>query len=133
MNRSLASIADELAELENNIIQEAVEEAGRVAVIGSPVDTGRFKGNWDVMIDDDGYSPDPEGYDLSGQKTIREIESDALKFDIRKNKSITLYNDVYDLKDNKYASTVKYDLTENTAKELVETATLAIDQILSRD
>ena len=131
--KDLASIIDEIAELENEVIEDAITQAGRIAVIGSPVNTGRFKGNWDVLIDgDNSYQGSASTYDMDGSKTIQNIESDARLFDIRKNKAITLFNNVYEQGGGHYASTVRYDFTENTANELVETAMITLDQALNR-
>lgn len=131
---SLASIVDELAELENAVIEDAITQTGRIAVIGSPVNTGRFKGNWDVVIDGESfYQGKPSGYDLDGSKTIQGIASNAKLFDIRENKAITLFNNVNEQGGEHYASTVRYDYTQNTANELVETAMITLDQALNRN
>ena len=79
------------------------------------------------------YQGNPSGYDLDGSKTIQGIASDAKLFDIRENKAITLFNNVNQQGGEHYASTVRYDYTQNTANELVETAMITLDQALNRN
>lgn len=72
-----AGFGDELRRLARQVVNEVVGgmvlAAGGMALRGvvdkSPVDTGRFRGNWQVVRNPDAASPVP-GIDPAGEKTI---------------------------------------------------------------
>lgn len=132
---SLESIVDEIAELENKKIHQAVEIGGEVAVDKSRVDTGRFKASWDILIDQEAMAYNSVEYDKQGDQTKTEIERDAKTFDIREDTYIKLYNAVEDEETNaKYSQTVGYDFTEQVATDNLQAAYLAmLNELQTKD
>lgn len=131
---SLESLADELAELENDVIQFSLETAGGVGVDSSPVLSGRFKASWDVAINADPSQTNINEIDPSGQRTKSEIERDLKSFDIREDKTVTLYNSATDPDSNfEYSETVRFDPSKEEATKILNAATLTADALLSRE
>lgn len=63
----------------DDILQTIVFKVGESVVRLSPVDTGRFRGNWQLSIDSTANSSLVR-YDKDGQSTINEIASRANSF-----------------------------------------------------
>lgn len=63
----------------DDILQTIVIKVGESVVRLSPVDTGRFRGNWQLSIDS-GSSSSLLRYDQDGQSTINDIMSTAKSF-----------------------------------------------------
>lgn len=63
----------------DEVLQTIVIKVGESVVRLSPVDTGRFRGNWQLSIDS-GSTSSLVRYDQTGQSTINEIASKANTF-----------------------------------------------------
>jgi hypothetical protein len=73
---SLAAFAEQAKETIDDVFREVVIEIGTSVIRLSPVDTGRFKGNWQLTIGaPSGYSLD--AYDKAGHETIAELVAQA--------------------------------------------------------
>lgn len=73
---SLARYAEQTKGAINEVFREVVIEIGSAVIRLSPVDTGRFKGNWQLTID----APSThslDSYDKSGHETIAELVAQA--------------------------------------------------------
>lgn len=114
------SIEDDLS----GIIATSIGDAARAAMPESPEDTGRFKGNWRVSFDGVGNEYDSEDYDTGlAVSTVNEVRADAKLFNLKRNQSISLYNNVADAPSNHYAQTVSYDESGSVARDIMDVAT----------
>lgn len=70
---------DDTKQTIDNILQDVVFMVGESVVTLSPVDTGRFRGNWQLSIDSTASSSLVR-YDQDGHTTLAEIKSTAKTF-----------------------------------------------------
>lgn len=74
--QSLAQFAEEAKGAIDDVFREVVINIGTSVINLSPVDTGRFKGNWQLTIGaPSGHSLD--AYDKAGHETIAELVAQA--------------------------------------------------------
>lgn len=122
-NDWLNDIVDAIEDDFDEVIHKSMNDAALAVVPNSPEDTGRFKGNWLVSIDQIGDDFDEDNFATgSGISTVRDIAQDAKKFTIKRNSSISLYNNVAE-DTNHYAQTVGYDQSGSKALDLMDMAT----------
>lgn len=75
----IARFIEETQQKVDDVLQTIVIQIGRTLVTLSPVDTGRFKGNWQLSIDA-GTNASLLRQDPNGYATIAEITSTANRF-----------------------------------------------------
>lgn len=63
----------------DDILQTIAIKVGEMVIQMSPVDTGRFRGNWQLSIDS-GASSSLNRFDQDGTATLRELTSKARTF-----------------------------------------------------
>ncbi|MBV1814523.1 HK97 gp10 family phage protein [Pseudomonas viridiflava] len=73
---SLAAFAENTKAVIDEVFRSVVIEIGTSVVILSPVDTGRFKGNWQLTIDQPSLQS-LDRYDKAGHETIAELVAQA--------------------------------------------------------
>lgn len=69
---SLAKFAEEAKGAMDAVFREVVIEVGSSVITLSPVDTGRFKGNWQLTIGSPS-NQSLDNYDKAGHETIAEL------------------------------------------------------------
>lgn len=73
---SLAAFAEQAKGAIDDVFREVVIEIGTSVIRLSPVDTGRFKGNWQLTIGAPA-SHSLDAYDKAGHETIAELVAQA--------------------------------------------------------
>lgn len=73
---SLAAFAESTKAVIDEVFRSVVIEIGTSVVVLSPVDTGRFKGNWQLTIDQPSLQS-LDRYDKAGHETIAELVAQA--------------------------------------------------------
>lgn len=73
---SLTAFAESTKSVIDEVFRSVVIEIGTSVVILSPVDTGRFKGNWQLTIDQPSLQS-LDRYDKAGHETIAELVAQA--------------------------------------------------------
>lgn len=73
---SLAAFAESTKAVIAEVFRSVVIEIGTSVVILSPVDTGRFKGNWQLTLDQPSLQS-LDRYDKAGHETIAELVAQA--------------------------------------------------------
>lgn len=116
---ALISGLDEVVDSITENIKMASYEGAEFAVDDSPVDTGRFKGNWYVSVGFDSSFRDENRYDAGGGSTMSLARSALDKYDASEADFIYIYNNVSDGEED-YASTVTYDYTESKATDIMD-------------
>lgn len=110
---------DEVLDSITETVQDAVIEGTQFAIDDSPVDTGRFKGNWYAVIDTEGSDREYDVYDVDGSSTLSTASSVIRDFDASEDDFIYIYNNVSDSQED-YAQTVSYDPTGGVAGDIME-------------
>lgn len=77
----IARFIEETQQKIDDVLQTIVIQIGRTLVTLSPVDTGRFRGNWQLSIDA-GTNASLVRQDPSGYATISDITSTANRFTV---------------------------------------------------
>ncbi|KAA8712945.1 hypothetical protein [Pseudomonas cannabina] len=73
---TLAAFSESTKAVIDEVFRSVVIEIGTSVVVLSPVDTGRFKGNWQLTIDQPS-SQSLDKYDKAGHETIAELVAQA--------------------------------------------------------
>jgi len=118
-------LAKELADDISGDLIKMSDIATDYVVAASPVDTGLFKGNWNVSIDEE-YDGSFIHEDPDGTVTKSEMKADVGTFNLNHDSKIYIQNNVKD-PDNDfegYAATVAFDSTEKTAMRILSGATI---------
>ncbi len=116
-------IAELLESISEDIIKMS-EYSATYAVNSSPVDTGLFKGNWNVSINDP-YDGSFINEDPSGDITLSDMLNDIGVFTLETDDMIYIQNSVTDLEfGEKYAETVAYDYSTATAESIISGAAI---------
>lgn len=110
---------DEFLDSVSETAQDAVADGVTFAVDDSPVDTGRFKGNWYAVVDSESNYRNEDKYDPSGDSTTYDAYSKIEQFDAKKDDFIYVYNNVSDGEED-YASTVSFNTNEARARGIME-------------
>lgn len=112
-----------LDEISDDIITMASYSA-KYVIAASPVDTGLFKGNWNVSIDEP-YSGAFIHEDPSGSETLSKMEFEIETFKLKQDSIIHIQNSVVSLEDDeRYAPTVAWDYSTSTADSIVSGAAI---------
>lgn len=77
---SLAAFAEQTKEAIDDVFREVVIEIGTSVIRLSPVDTGRFKGNWQFTVGAPS-SQSLDTFDKSGHETIATLVSEVSKLE----------------------------------------------------
>ena len=80
---SLAEFADQAKEAIDDVFREVLIEIGTSVIQLSPVDTGRFKGNWQFTVDAPS-SQSLDTFDKSGHETIAALVAEVSRLDAGK-------------------------------------------------
>jgi len=108
----------------SGLISKSINDAAAAVMPASPEDTGRFKGNWNASIDGVGNNFDSNEFDTGlARGTVADIEQVTRQFTLKRNTSISLYNNVADVPGNHYAATVSYDESGARARDIMDIAT----------
>nr|WP_314583447.1 HK97 gp10 family phage protein [uncultured Pseudomonas sp.] len=76
---SLAEFAEQAKEAIDNVFREVIIEIGSSVIRMSPVDTGRFRGNWQFSIDSPAVGS-LDRVDINGSRATAELVNGALQF-----------------------------------------------------
>ena len=125
MNDALDEVLDSISET----VQVAGVEGTEFAIDDSPVDTGRFKGNWYAVVDEEGSERQYDVFDIEGSSTLSTASSEIREYDARVDDFIFIYNNVSDGTED-YAQTVSYDPTGGVAGDIMEQMETLVDSLL---
>jgi len=124
-------LADELFDEISTDIQKMAGYASAYVVKNSPVDTGLFKGNWNVSINQE-YDGQFINEDPSGTETLAGMMLDIGGFNLKEDNIIFIQNSVMDIESgNLYAPTVGWDFTTQTADSLVSGAVIVAAEAIN--
>lgn len=130
IDKTFDSIVDEIIDDQINApIRTASVAATDEAIDDSPVLTGRFKGNWQAVIDVEGSSFNSDASDADGSVTAGKAENVINKFDVKNGDGfIYIYNNVA-VDDEQgltfYAETVSYDSSGARARSILDASELS--------
>ena len=120
---------DEMLDSISETVQVAAVDGTEFAIDDSPVDTGRFKGNWYAVIDKEGSDRQYDVYDIEGSSTLATARTEIDKYDAREDDFIFIYNNVSDGTED-YAQTVSYDPTGGVAGDIMDQMETLVDSLL---
>lgn len=115
------ALIDELSSDISEDVMSMADIATNYVIAASPVDTGLFKGNWNVSIDHE-YDGSFTHEDPSGDSTKSKMQSDIDTFNVLYDKTIYIQNNVKDLDDGEYegyAAIVSFDKSERVANSII--------------
>lgn len=126
---AMSDAFDEVLDSISDTVQIAVGEGTEFAIDDSPVDTGRFKGNWYAVIDYEGSDREYDVYDIDGSSTLATARGEIDKYDAREDDFIYIYNNVSDGTED-YAETVSWDYSGGVAGDIMEQMETLVDSLL---
>ena len=109
--KSIDLFAETVAKKMTNIFRDVVIEAGSSVIRISPIDTGHFKGNWQLTIDGE-TSGEIDRKDFSGSATIEAL--------ITKANSLTIGQVAYILNHVEYGYDLEYGTYNGPTAKVTE-------------
>lgn len=119
----LQQFADETMERASEVFQKVVIDVGGTLIRLSPVDTGRFKANWQFSTSTPGNG-NLDDYDKSGSQTIAKIVSDA--------GSLTYGQTSYIYNNLPYAIPLEYGYSNQAPAGMVRITVARFQEIVNR-
>lgn len=104
------------------IFRDIVVEIGESVIMLSPVDTGRFKGNWQLTAG----APSSQSlinYDKDGLRTLEKLVNDANKLDASQR--------AYIVNNLRYAQPLEYGYSQQAPSGMVRVTLARLQQIIS--
>lgn len=118
----IGSFATTATEKIDAIFRDIVVEIGESVIMLSPVDTGRFKGNWQLTVG----APSSQSlinYDKDGLRTLEQLVSDANKLDASQR--------AYIVNNLRYAQPLEYGYSQQAPSGMVRVTLARLQQIIS--